>query len=231
MSRNLQHYYLQQMGIEPWILREKPNKLLSNHASEGSTQPVVGPEKIAVDTNLLANLAKQVSSCTRCPLAQTRTQTVFARGNPQAKLMIVGEAPGFYEDQQGKPFVGKAGGLLNRMLRSIGLSDEDVYIANVLKCRPPNNRDPNSEEISQCCDYLAQQIAIVSPHLILAVGRFAGQFLLKTAYPLNKMRGTIHDYQGKRVLVSYHPAYLLRNPGDKKKAYHDLLSVKKLLAN
>lgn len=221
MSGNLQHYYLQQMGIEPWILREKPNKLL----------PVVQSEKIAIDTNLLTDLEKQVSNCMRCPLAQTRTQTVFARGNPQAKLMIVGEAPGFYEDQQGKPFVGKAGGLLNRMLKSIGLSEDDVYIANVLKCRPPNNRDPNSEEINHCCDYLAQQIAIISPQLILAVGRFAGQFLLKAAYPLNKMRGKLHDYQGRSVLVSYHPAYLLRNPQDKKKAYDDLLSVKKLLAD
>jgi uracil-DNA glycosylase len=206
MSENLQHYYLQQMGIEPWVLREK-----------------------SADQTSLAKLSAEVSTCTRCPLSQTRTQTVFARGNPNAKLMIIGEAPGFYEDKQGLPFVGKAGGLLNRMLKSIGFSEDDVYIANVIKCRPPNNRDPMPEEIGQCCDYLAQQIKIVAPKLILAVGRFAGQFLLKGTYPLSKMRGKVHEYQGTAVLVSYHPAYLLRNPKDKKNAYKDLMSVKQFL--
>lgn len=206
MSHDLRQYYLQQMGIEAWVVRED-DALYKN----------------------MTQLAAEVSSCVRCPLHKTRTQTVFARGNPQAKLMIIGEAPGFHEDKQGLPFVGKAGGLLNRMISSIGLTTDDIYIANVLKCRPPNNRDPLPEEINQCCDYLAQQIAIVAPKLILAVGRFAGQFLLKATLPLNKMRGKLHEYQGTPVLVSYHPAYLLRNPVDKRNAYEDMLVVKRLL--
>ncbi len=202
----MRQYYLQQMGIKPWVLR-----------------------KAKVDKKNLNDLALTVSNCVLCPLHKTRTQTVFARGNPDARLMIVGEAPGFYEDQQGLPFVGKAGGLLNKMLSSIELSDEDVYIANVLKCRPPNNRDPNAEEIQQCSEHLSQQIALVAPKLILAAGHFAGQFLLKATTPLNKMRQKIHDYNGTPVLVSYHPAYLLRNPADKKNAYQDLLFIKQLL--
>lgn len=207
MSHDLRQYYLHQMGIETWVVREQAPKKKN-----------------------ITQLAAEVSSCIRCPLHKTRTQTVFARGNPAAKLMIIGEAPGFHEDKQGEPFVGKAGGLLNRMISSIGLASDDIYIANVLKCRPPNNRDPLPEEINQCCDYLAQQVDIVSPKLILAVGRFAGQFLLKGSFPLNKMRGKIHDYQGIPVLVSYHPAYLLRNPADKKNAYKDMLEVQALLS-
>lgn len=205
-----QSYYLQQMGITAWVRRQTM------------------PSQVPLDQ--IHVLATEVASCTRCPLHQTRTQTVFARGNPQAKLMVIGEAPGFYEDKQGLPFVGKAGSLLNKMLQSIGLSAEDVYIANVLKCRPPDNRDPQQDEIQACSAYLAQQIALVDPQLILAVGRFAGQFLLKDMLPLNKMRRTVHEYQGKPVLVSYHPAYLLRNPADKKKAYADLLRAKQLMS-
>lgn len=204
----MRQYYLQQMGIEPWVLRETK-----------------------VNKKNLSDLAREVSTCERCPLHETRKQTVFARGNSNARLMIIGEAPGFYEDQQGQPFVGKAGGLLNKMLSSVGLSEEDVYIANVLKCRPPNNRDPNAEEINQCCDYLAQQIDLVAPKIMLAVGRFAGQFLLKATLPLNKMRKKLHEYNGTPVLVSYHPAYLLRNPVDKKNAYSDLMLVKQLLGS
>ncbi len=206
MPHDLRHYYLQQMGIEPWVLRAS-----------------------RVHKKNLAQLAEDVAACVRCPLHQTRTQTVFARGSTDAKLMIIGEAPGFHEDQQGFPFVGKAGRLLDKMLNSIGLSGSDVYIANVLKCRPPDNRDPTPEEISQCSGYLSAQIAMVTPKLILAVGRFSGQFLLNVTFPLNKMRSKVHDYQGTPVLVSYHPAYLLRNPAEKKNAYRDLLVVKRLL--
>lgn len=204
LSEDLTQYYLQTMGIERWLRRQ------TKHSSE----------------NHLATLAQEVAVCNRCPLYKTRTQTVFSRGNPKAKLMIIGEAPGFYEDQQGLPFVGKAGGLLNQMLQSIGMSESDVYIANVLKCRPPNNRDPALEEIEQCSPYLAQQIDFIAPDLILALGRFAGQFLLKKQLPLNKLRKTIHRYNDIPFMVSYHPAYLLRNPIDKKKAYDDLTTVK-----
>lgn len=209
MPNHLHTYYLQQMGVEIWELRKKPP---------------------AFEQCSLEELAQQVSSCKRCPLHQSRTHTVFARGNPHAKLMVIGEAPGFYEDQQGKPFVGKAGTLLNRMLASIDLSENEIYIANVLKCRPPENRDPTPEEIEQCSGHLVKQIQAVQPQLILAVGRFSGQFLLQdSALTLASMRGKIHYYLDTPVIVSYHPAYLLRKPEDKKKAYEDLLFLRKAI--
>lgn len=202
----LRHFYLEQLGIESWVLR----------------QPKALPSP-------LEQLAKAVAACTGCPLHMSRTQTVFSRGNPDAKLMIIGEAPGFHEDQQGLPFVGKAGNLLNNMIQSIGLNQDQIYIANILKCRPPENRDPQLNEITQCSPYLAQQIALIKPSLILAVGRFAGQYLLNTTLSLTKMRAKIHDYHGIKVIVSYHPAYLLRHPIDKKKAYQDWVTTKKLI--
>ncbi|MCW8397963.1 uracil-DNA glycosylase [Legionella sp. PATHC038] len=207
MSDPLNRYYLQVMGIDLWERR-------SSHPSceQG-----------------LSALAKEVAACTRCSLHKTRTQTVFFRGSSNAKLMIIGEAPGFYEDQQGLPFVGKAGSLLNQMLQSIEMQEHDVYIANVLKCRPPNNRDPQMEEITQCSSYLARQIELIQPHLILALGRFAGQFLLNQPLPLKQLRNSLHHYNNIPFIVSYHPAYLLRNPADKKKAYLDLLTVKHML--
>lgn len=207
MTNDLKQYYLQQMGIEPWIIRRT-----------GSSHE-----------NNLSQLAKRVSQCTACSLHQCRTRTVFARGNPQAKLMIIGEAPGFYEDQQGLPFVGKAGVLLNQMIHSIGLNEQEVYIANVLKCRPPDNRDPTVEEIALCTPYLSEQVALVAPTLLLALGRFAGQFLVKKNLPLNQLRQTRHYYNSIPCFVSYHPAYLLRSPKDKKHAYRDLLQIKQCL--
>lgn len=209
MSETLKRYYLQTMGIDLWVLRQ----INSSCDKE------------------LSLLAEEVAVCTRCPLHKTRKQTVFFRGSWNAKLMIIGEAPGFYEDQQGLPFVGKAGGLLNNMLQSINIPAEEVYIANVLKCRPPDNRDPQVDEIAQCSSYLARQIELIQPHLILALGRFAGQFLLKKPLPLKQLRSTIHIYNQIPFMVSYHPAYLLRNPADKKKSYLDLLDVQKFLAN
>ncbi|MGC1182373.1 uracil-DNA glycosylase [Legionella sp.] len=177
----------------------------------------------------LSLLSKEVAACTRCSLHKTRKQTVFFRGSSQANLMIIGEAPGFYEDQQGLPFVGKAGGLLNKMMQSVELFEKDFYIANVLKCRPPNNRDPQLEEIIQCSSYLMRQIELLRPSLILALGRFAGQFLLNKSLALKQLRNTVHYYKNTPFIVSYHPAYLLRNPADKKKTYLDLLAVKKFL--
>lgn len=208
MPEELTRYYLQTMGIESFISRKK-NPISESH---------------------LVALEGEVAACTRCPLHKTRTQTVFSRGNSKARLMIIGEAPGFYEDKQGLPFVGKAGSLLNQMLQSIEMSEDNVYIANVLKCRPPNNRDPAIDEIEQCTSYLTQQIDYIAPSLILALGRFAGQFLLKKTLPLNELRKTVHRYKNTPFLVSYHPAYLLRNPVDKKKAFIDLITVKKMLA-
>lgn len=207
MSDALNTYYLQTMGIDLWVQRQ---------ASPSCE-------------NDLSGLAKEVALCTLCSLHKTRKQTVFSRGNATAKLMIIGEAPGFFEDQKGEPFVGKAGSLLNQMLQSIGLGAEDVYIANVLKCRPPDNRDPAVDEIAQCSSFLMRQIELVNPQLILALGRFSGQFLLKKPLPLKQLRNNLYKYNTIPFLVSYHPAYLLRNPSDKKKAYIDLLAVQKFL--
>lgn len=203
----MQHYYLQKMGITPWVLRQ-------DHQIQTTLQ----------------SLAQEVAACTRCPLHQTRTQTVFARGNSQAPLMIIGEAPGYYEDQQGQPFVGAAGSLLDQMIDCIGLTQDQIYIANVLKCRPPNNRDPLSDEIAQCGSYLAQQITLIQPKLVLALGRFAGQYLLNTTQSLASLRMRPHQYQNIPVIVSYHPAYLLRNPADKKKAYQDWLQIRGMIS-
>lgn len=205
---DLNAYYLQTMGIDRWVLRQQPPQFCQND---------------------LSLLEKEVAACTRCPLHKTRNNTVFARGSAEAKLMIIGEAPGFYEDKEGLPFVGKAGSLLNQMLQSIGLGEEAVYIANVLKCRPPDNRDPETEEIVQCSSYLARQIEFIKPKLILALGRFAGQFLANAPTPLNKLRKNLFIYNNTPFMVSYHPAYLLRQPLDKKKAYEDLRQVKKFL--
>lgn len=208
MSDALNRYYLQTMGIDLWIQRHSTSSC----------------------ENDLSALAKEVAACTRCSLHKTRTQTVFFRGNSKAKLMIIGEAPGFYEDKQGQPFVGKAGSLLNQMLKSIEMLEEDVYIANVLKCRPPDNRDPQVDEIAQCSSFLRRQIELVKPSLILALGRFAGQFLVNKTLSLKQLRNTLHCYEEIPFIVTYHPAYLLRNPTDKKNAFLDLSQVKKFLA-
>jgi len=167
-------------------------------------------------------LQARVKACTACPLHQTRTQTVFGVGDKSAGWMVIGEAPGEQEDLQGEPFVGRAGLLLNEMLRAIGLAREEVFIANILKCRPPKNRDPQPDEAAACEGHLRQQLALVKPKIILAVGRIAAQNLLKTTTPVGKLRGRVHDYQGVPLVVVYHPAYLLRSPLEKRAAFDDL---------
>jgi uracil-DNA glycosylase family 4 len=202
--------YLHAMGIQPWQLKNNPAP--------------VNDEWQALQT--------AVVHCTACGLDKTRTQTVFGVGNRQAKLMIIGEAPGFNEDQQGEPFVGRAGQLLNAMLESIGLDRSSVYIANILKCRPPNNRDPLPEEVGLCTPFLAKQIALIQPTLLMAVGRIAAHFLLDTKTPLGQLRGKIHAYGQLKtpLIITYHPAYLLRSPRDKSKAFQDLQTVQRMLS-
>jgi DNA polymerase len=169
-------------------------------------------------------LRDRVAACTRCGLAATRTQTVFGVGDPHAHWLVVGEAPGADEDRAGEPFVGRAGQLLNSMLRAIGLAREQVYIANVLKCRPPHNRDPLAAETLECLPYLDQQIALLQPKIMLGVGRIAAQNLLHTDISLSRLRQKVHAFGAARVplVVTYHPAYLLRTPADKRKAWEDL---------
>lgn len=167
-------------------------------------------------------LEERVAACTACPLHRSRRQTVFGVGNREADWMVIGEAPGEQEDLRGEPFVGRAGMLLNEMLRAIGLRREQVYIANVLKCRPPRNRDPQADEAAACEAYLKQQIALIKPRIVLAVGRIAAQNLLKTTLAIGKLRGQVHRYEQIPMVVTYHPAYLLRTPSEKRRAWDDL---------
>ena len=177
-------------------------------------------------------LAAAVRACTRCALHKTRTQTVFGVGRRDADLLVIGEAPGAEEDRQGEPFVGPAGRLLNAMLRAIGLERGDVFIANILKCRPPGNRDPRPEESAACTPYLNRQIALLEPRAILALGRIAAQWLLQSESPIGRLRGQILQYgdSGIPLVVTYHPAYLLRSPLAKAKSWQDLCLIKRLLA-
>ena len=175
----------------------------------------------------LAALAREVSVCTRCALHETRTQTVFGVGNPNAKLMFIGEAPGADEDARGEPFVGRAGQLLTKIIAAMGMKREDVYIGNILKCRPPKNRDPLPAEVECCEEYLRAQIALIKPKYICALGRIAAHWLLKTDAPLGAMRTGQHTYEGIPVIVTYHPAALLRNSNFKAPCWEDM---KKLMA-
>lgn len=178
-----------------------------------------------------ADLEQQVPACRRCSLNETRTRTALERGNRQAALMIVGEAPGEQEDRLGQPFVGPAGKLLDAMLTATGWDPErDVYIANVLKCRPPGNRNPQQAEMVACVDYLADQLRLVQPKLILCVGRIATQALLDSEQAISRLRGQVHHWHGVPLIVSYHPAYLLRNLPDKARAWQDLCFVRRTLA-
>jgi len=169
-------------------------------------------------------LRRRVAACQRCGLHTTRTQTVFGVGDETADWMFIGEAPGADEDAQGEPFVGRGGQLLTSMIQALGLKREQVFIANILKCRPPNNRDPQPLEVAECLPYLARQIALVQPKIIVCVGRIAAQNLLATETPIGKLRGSVHAFRdsGIPVVVTYHPAYLLRSPSEKRKAWDDL---------
>jgi DNA polymerase len=218
--------YLEEIGIPVWKLRAAH----SETGAAGAEAPRSEVEPSDVDREWQV-LAAEVRVCTRCTLHRGRTQTVFGVGRRDAELLVIGEAPGADEDRQGEPFVGRAGQLLNAMLHSIGLDRADVYIANILKCRPPNNRDPAPEEAATCTPYLARQIALVSPRVILAVGRIAAQWLLQSDAPIGRLRGRVFHYGESRtpLVVTYHPAYLLRSPLAKATAWTDLCMVKGLM--
>lgn len=180
------------------------------------------------DAETLQQFASRISQCTRCSLSATRTNFVFGSGNSRAKLMLIGEAPGEEEDIQGQPFVGKAGQLLDKILHAVGFERDEVYVANILKCRPKNNRDPLPEEIIQCIPYLKQQIKLLNPAILLALGRIAAQALLNTTASLNQLRGKDHVFQGIPLLVTYHPAALLRNSEWKRPVWEDVQRVRRL---
>lgn len=230
--QSYQRQYLKEMGVDVWVDKDTPvvvDKPVVEQAI--ATEKLVGekPATAAVKPQVilpaeLDNLSRQVAACQQCSLHESRTQTVFGVGNPNADWLVIGEAPGADEDKQGEPFVGRAGKLLNSMLLAMGLPREQVFIANILKCRPPNNRDPKPEEVVACESYLRQQIEIIKPKIILAVGRIAAQNLLKVDTPIGKMRGNQYQYPDSDlpVVVTYHPAYLLRSPREKRKVWEDL---------
>lgn len=174
-------------------------------------------------------LRKEVIACTKCTLYRTRRNVVFGAGNPRAKLMFIGEAPGMEEDLQGLPFVGRAGQLLTKIIEAMGLKREQVYIGNILKCRPPNNRNPLPTEILTCEEYLIRQIDFIKPKVICALGKFAAQTLLRTETPISRLRGTFYDYHDILLMPTFHPAYLLRNPQDKKLVWEDMKKVRDIV--
>lgn len=230
--RDLRARYLEAMGVQIWTRRVEPSSACESSSTIAEPCPTAVPgqasqssgERPAVSALDWQALEERVSACMLCDLHAGRTHTVFGVGARDADWMIIGEGPGAEEDRQGEPFVGRAGQLLNNMLRAIGLRREAVYIANIVKCRPPGNRDPKSEEAAACRPYLERQIALVRPRLILALGRVAAQNLLDTDVAVGKLRGKVHRYgeSGTALVVTYHPAYLLRSPEQKARAWDDL---------
>lgn len=210
-------YYLKESGIDYIPLNASPPAEISQISSN------ISPEKS------LKMLRKEIGDCCRCKLYKGRTQIVFGVGNPEADLVFVGEAPGRDEDLQGEPFVGEAGQLLTKIIESMGLKRQDVYIANVVKCRPPNNRNPERDEIESCEPFLIRQLEIIKPKIICALGTFAAQTLLKTKEKISSLRGNFYYYHHIKVMPTFHPAYLLRNPGDKRLVWEDVRKVMKEL--
>ncbi len=216
---------VEQAVVPPPGMQESPPYTEAPPWESGVSAPM-DPEPAPADMGWDA-LQQAVSNCRACGLCETRTRTVFGVGDQQARLMIIGEAPGADEDRQGEPFVGRAGQLLTAMLAAIGLQRDQVYIANVLKCRPPGNRDPHADEVAACRAYLDRQIALIQPDLILSVGGVSAKNLLQTDDPVGRLRGRVHHYSatGTPLRVTYHPAYLLRRPEEKAKTWKDLQQV------
>lgn len=209
--------------------------LFGNVVTQSVSSPKVGepslpayPQEIWTGAKSLDELDGLINGCLKCGLGSTRKKFVFGVGNPKAEIVVVGEAPGADEDEKGEPFVGRAGQLLNKILDAIHFKREEVYICNILKCRPPNNRDPQAEEIDCCEPYLWKQLELMKPKLILCAGRIAGQSLLKTNASLAQLRGKVHDYRGIPLMVTYHPAALLRNPNWKRPCWEDVQQFRKL---
>lgn len=216
--------------VEKEVVAATPRSVARPVAGKPQPAPAQGQRDDIASTGLDA-LGEMVASCTRCVLHEQRNRSVFGVGNPDARCMLIGEGPGAEEDRQGEPFVGRAGRLLNAMLGAIGLEREEVYIANIVKCRPPQNRDPRPEEVASCAAYLSRQIELVNPRVIVALGRVAAQNLLSSTTALGRLRREHHSYPGTDVplVVTYHPAYLLRSPKEKSKAWQDLKHIRHLL--
>jgi len=200
---------------------EKQGNLLETTATKAS--------RVRKTSLTLPGVREELGECTRCPLHRTRKNLVFGEGSAKARLVFVGEAPGEEEDNQGRPFVGRAGQLLTKIINAMGLKREEVYICNILKCRPPGNRNPKEEEITTCEPFLVKQLEAIDPEIICALGTFAAKTLLRTESPISAIRGKFHDYHGRKLMPTYHPAYLLRNPDAKKLVWEDVQKIMKIL--
>ena len=221
---NTERYLMQQQDLFGNIVYTDEKKMVKKASPK---ENIAFPDEPWVTCQSLNDLNKVICSCLKCPLGHTRTNFVFGVGNPHAEVIFIGEAPGADEDAQGEPFVGRAGQLLNKILDAVKLKREDVYICNILKCRPPNNRDPEPTEMESCTPYLHKQIELMQPKFIICLGRIAGQWLLQTKDSLTALRGRIHDFAGTKLIVTYHPAALLRNPNWKLPAWEDMKMFRK----
>jgi uracil-DNA glycosylase len=225
IARDLQEHILwyQSEGVDTWV-KPTPKIVQSAVTQPDGAHKAQSSGRLST-LNTLESVRELLGDCQRCTLSTERTHIVFGDGNPKADLLFVGEAPGQDEDIQGKPFVGKSGQLLSKMISAMGLSRDQVYIANIIKCRPPKNRNPKPDEIAACSPFLDQQIAAISPKVICALGSFAAQTLLKTDTKISALRGRFHDLNGLKILPTFHPAYLLHNPGQKRTVWEDLQKV------
>ncbi len=230
--------YLKELGISELPLSLNGNEILYHSGqavhAEGvrDSLPSYGRAEIArPEVYGLEVIRSELGDCQRCKLHRTRRTIVFGEGNIKARLMLIGEGPGYDEDLQGRPFVGKAGQLLTKILQSIGVHREEVYIANIIKCRPPQNRNPEPDEIERCYPFLLRQIQVIRPHIICALGTFSAQTLLKTDVKITALRGKVYDFSGIQLFPTYHPAYLLRNPEKKRDVWEDMKQIAKALAD
>lgn len=217
-------------GAQHWPARTEAADA-RRQGKDGSPQPALPENRPHNPEQLLSDIRQEMGDCQRCRLHAARTRIVFGEGSPAARIVFVGEGPGYEEDQQGRPFVGKAGKLLDKMLRALGQTRQDVYICNVVKCRPPNNRTPNNDEVEVCMPFLIRQIETIRPRVICALGACAAQNLLGMSKPISQLRGKIHHWRGIPLVPTFHPAYLLRNPSQKAAAWQDLLEIQRLAKN
>ena len=220
---------VEEVLLEP-LQKVQEAKIIGGGQPQPALKPV--PENSRGETdkvNLLAELRKKVLQCKRCNLCKTRHNVVFGEGNPETKILFIGEAPGMDEDLQGRPFVGRAGKILDRIIQSAGFKREELYIANILKCRPPGNRNPLPEEIGKCLPFLLSQIELLKPKIVCALGRISAQTLLNTTIPISALRGKFHPWRGMKFMPTFHPAYILRNPKSENIARMDLEKIKEIL--
>lgn len=221
--------FLDDIGIKELPIIKNEKKIISNTETEKTTESIEKKKIIENVDEYFKKMRIEVNECRKCPLGELRTNAVFGEGNYKTDLMFIGEGPGFDEDKTGQPFVGKAGNLLTKIINAMGLSREDVFISNIIKCRPPENRDPLPEEISCCRPFIDKQIELINPKVICTLGRYSTQTLLNYTRSITKMRGQFIDFKGIKVMPTFHPAYLLRSPSAKKDVWKDVQTIRDYL--